>query len=110
EVQHRLNALYEGFQSMRAEGLPVDCMAPEGAIYLSAQIDLIGREADGSTFKTNDDIRRFVLDNAGFGVVPFGAFGFKEENGWFRISVGAVSREDIKSGLPRLKAALERVK
>lgn len=110
EVQHRLNALYEGFQAMRAEGLPVDCMTPEGAIYLSAQIDLIGRSADGGTFKTNDDIRRFVLDNAGFGVVPFGAFGFKEENGWFRISVGAVSHQDIETGLPRLKAALERVK
>jgi aspartate aminotransferase len=110
EVQARLNALYEGFQSMRTEGLPVDCMAPEGAIYLSAQIDLIGREVDGVAFKTNDDIRRFVLDNAGFGVVPFGAFGFKEENGWFRISVGAVSRQEIATGLPRLKAALQRVK
>ncbi|MBV9786604.1 MAG: pyridoxal phosphate-dependent aminotransferase, partial [Chloroflexi bacterium] len=43
-------------------------------------------------------------------VVPFGAFGFKEENGWFRISVGAVSRQEVETGLPRLKAALERVK
>jgi aspartate aminotransferase len=110
EVQARLNTLYEGFQQMRAEGLPVDCMAPEGAIYLSTQIDLIGRSVDGSSFQSNDDIRRFVLDNAGFGVVPFGAFGFKQDNGWFRISVGAVSRQDIESGLPRLKAALQRVK
>jgi aspartate aminotransferase len=109
EVQVRLNALYEGFQAMRAEGLPVDCMAPEGAIYLSAHLDLIGRSVDGTTFQTNDDIRRYVLDTAGFGVVPFGAFGFKEENGWFRISVGAVSCQDINSGLPRLRAALERV-
>ncbi|HEX6289258.1 MAG TPA: aminotransferase class I/II-fold pyridoxal phosphate-dependent enzyme [Herpetosiphonaceae bacterium] len=110
EVQARLNALYEGFQTMRAEGLPVDCMAPEGAIYLSAQLDLIGRSVDGETFTTNDDIRRFVLDSAGFGVVPFGAFGFKEQNGWFRISVGAVSRQEIASGLPRLRDALRQVR
>lgn len=110
DVQLRLNALYEGFQSMRAEGLPVDCMAPEGAIYLSAHLDLIGRSVDGTTFNTNDDIRRFVLDCAGFGVVPFGAFGFKEQNGWFRISVGAVSCADINSGLPRLRTALQRLK
>jgi aspartate aminotransferase len=110
DVQSRLNALYEGFQSMRAEGLPVDCMAPEGAIYLSAQLDLIGRSVDDTHFSTNDDIRRFVLDCAGFGVVPFGAFGFKQQNGWFRISVGAVSCDDIKSGLPRLRTALQRLK
>jgi aspartate aminotransferase len=110
DVQSRLDALYQGFQAMRAEGLPVDCMAPEGAIYLSARLDLIGRSVDGTTFNTNDDIRRFVLDCAGFGVVPFGAFGFKEQNGWFRISVGAVSCEDIKSGLPRLQTALQRLK
>lgn len=110
EVQWRLNALHAGFQEMRAAGLPVDCMEPEGAIYLSANLDLIGREVDGRTFRTNDDIRTFVLEQAGFAIVPFGAFGFKEENGWFRLSVGAVSRQDVATGLPRLRTALERVK
>jgi aspartate aminotransferase len=110
EVQARLMALYEGFEAMRAAGLPVQCLAPEGAIYLSAHLDLIGREVDGAPLRTNDDIRRFVLSEAGFAVVPFNAFGFKEENGWFRLSVGAVSLKDITDGLPRLRAALERVK
>lgn len=109
-VQQRLNALYDGFQAMRAEGLSVDCMAPEGAIYLSAKLDLIGREFDGQTFQTNEDIRKFVLDQAGFAIVAFGAFGFKEENGWFRLSVGAVSPKDITSGLARLHEAIRRVK
>lgn len=110
EVQARLAALYQGFQAMRAEGLPVDCLEPEGAIYLSARLDLIGREVDGTVFRSNEDIRRYVLDAAGFAVVPFSAFGFREENGWFRLSVGAVSREDIASGLPRLHQAIRRVK
>jgi aspartate aminotransferase len=109
EVQMRLTALYQGFQEMRVEGLPVDCMEPEGAIYLSARLDLIGREVDGVSLQTNEDIRRYVLDTAGFAVVPFGAFGFKEENGWVRLSVGAVSLEDIESGLPRLREAIKRV-
>lgn len=110
DVQTRLQALYDGFQAMCAEGLPVDCMSPEGAIYLSANIDLIGREFEGQVFRTNEDIRRFVLDQAGFAIVAFGAFGFKEENGWFRLSVGAVSPSEIESGLARLHGAIRKVK
>jgi len=30
----------------------------------------------------------------------------KEETGWFRLSVGAVSMEEIEAALPRLEAAL----
>lgn len=109
EVQARLAALYEGFKAMQTAGLPVECLAPEGAIYLSARINLLGREVDGTVLRSNEDIRRYVLAAAGFAVVPFNAFGFREENGWFRLSVGAVSLQDITDGLPRLQAALERV-
>jgi aspartate aminotransferase len=109
EAQTRLQMLYDGFQAMRAEGLPVDCMAPKGAIYLSARLDLIGREVDGVTLSTNEAIREYVLDAAGFAVVPFGAFGFREENGWFRLSVGAVSQKNIEDGLSRLRDAIWRV-
>ena len=109
EAQTRLQMLYDGFQAMRAAGLPVDCMAPEGAIYLSARLDLIGREVDGVTLSTNEAIREYVLNAAGFAVVPFGAFGFREENGWFRLSVGAVSQKNIEDGLSRLRDAIWRV-
>lgn len=109
EVQDRLNLLYQGFQSMRSEGLPVDCMSPEGAIYLSARLDLIGRSFDGKIFNTSEDIRQFVLEQAGFAVVPFDAFGFKGEPGWVRLSVGSVSRQDITGGLARLGAALKQM-
>jgi aspartate aminotransferase len=47
-----------------------------------------------------------VLDRAGLAGVPFQAFGFAEEDGWFRLSVGAVSEEDIEAVLPRLREAL----
>jgi aspartate aminotransferase len=80
----------------------VNAIAPQGAIYLSAQFDLIDR------FGTNEAIRKFLLDEAGFAVVPFQAFGLKREDGWFRLSAGAVSVKDCEDGLARVRAALER--
>jgi aspartate aminotransferase len=102
ELRLRLDVLYDGFQAMRRDGLPVDAIAPQGAIYLSAQFDLIDR------FKTNEAIRHFLLEEAGFAVVPFQAFGLKREDGWFRLSVGAVSVRDCEEGLQRVRAALTR--
>lgn len=101
-VDERLQALYEGFAAMRQRGLPVRAIAPQGAIYLTVQFDLIGRGG----LLTNDDIRRLLLEKAGFAVVPFQAFGLKEETGWFRLSVGAVSVQDIREGLPRVEEAI----
>jgi aspartate aminotransferase len=101
-LQLRLDLLHDGFEAMRGEGLPVRAFAPQGAIYLSVQFQLIGRG-----FKTNEDIRRFLLERAGFAVVPFQAFGLKRETGWFRLSVGAVSMDAIRDGLDRVRRALQ---
>ncbi|PYQ29909.1 MAG: aminotransferase [Acidobacteria bacterium] len=103
ELRLRLDALYDGLLAMRREGLPVNAIEPQGAIYLSAQFDLIDR------FGTNEAIRKFLLEKAGFAVVPFQAFGNKEEDGWFRLSAGAVSLRDIEEGLTRVREALRDV-
>jgi aspartate aminotransferase len=97
-VAERLERLAAGFQRMRAAGLPVEVIPPQGAIYLSVRFLIPGR--------TNEQIRRVLLDRAGFAVVPFQAFGLKEDSGWFRISVGAVSLADIDAALPRVEATL----
>jgi aspartate aminotransferase len=89
-----------GMMSMRREELPVHAIAPQGAIYLSAQFDLVHR------FGSNEAIRKFLLEQAGFAVVPFQAFGLKRDDGWFRFSAGAVSLRDIEDGLARVRAAL----
>jgi aspartate aminotransferase len=89
---------------MASAGLPVRDIPPQGAIYLSAQVDLIGKHG----LSTNDDVRRYLLDEAGFAVVPFQAFGFPGENGWFRLSVGAVSLRDVEEAIPRLEAAVRK--
>lgn len=100
-LRERLDALHDGFEVMRADGLPVRAFEPQGAIYLSVQFDLIGKG-----FGTNEEIRRFLLDRAGFAVVPFQAFGVKKDDGWFRLSVGAVSMDEIRAGLDRVRLAL----
>lgn len=102
QVAARLQALYEGFQGMAARGLPVRAIDPQGAIYLSVQFDLVGKAGLQST----DDVRRMILDKAAFAVVPFRAFGFKEESGWCRLSVGATSVAEIKEALPRVEEAI----
>lgn len=108
DVAKRLEAVYDGLMAMKREGLPVDCVRPQGAIYVSAYFGLRGkRTASGELLETDDDVRHYLLDRAGFAVVPFDAFGSPPDLGWFRISVGAVSVEEIRAGIERLRAALQ---
>ncbi|MES1245090.1 MAG: aminotransferase class I/II-fold pyridoxal phosphate-dependent enzyme [Acidobacteriota bacterium] len=104
QVQLRLDLLHTGFQAMKGRGLPVDSIPPMGAIYLTARI-----HAFGERLRTNDDVRRYVLEEAGIGLVPFQAFGSTEDEGWFRLSVGAASPAEIEAALPRLEEALRRL-
>lgn len=108
-VHKRLDALYRGFVQMRDEGLPVDVLCPDGAIYVSLQLKLRGKSADGRVLADNEAIRSFVLEKAGVAVVPFQAFGLREESGWFRLSVGALSMEEIADVFPRLRSLLSQI-
>lgn len=101
QIAERLDALYRGFQAMARDGLPVDAVEPQGAIYMSVRFDLMGKR-----FATNEEIRRHLLEAAGTAIVPFQAFGLREESGWFRLSVGAVSLREIEAMFPRLRRAL----
>jgi len=110
----RLDLLHRGLQGMKERGLPVDSIPPMGAIYLTARIRPFGRRAagpdgGGRELRTNDDVRRWLLEAAGIGVVPFQAFGSTEDEGWFRLSVGAVSVAEVEAALPRLEAALRQL-
>jgi aspartate aminotransferase len=106
-IQRRLDAMYQAFQRMKAKGLPVDVIAPMGAIYLSARIHPFGkRTREGAVLATNEQVRAWILAAAQIGMVPFQAFGVPDESGWFRLSVGAVSEAQIAEAVPRLEAAL----
>jgi aspartate aminotransferase len=108
QVQARLDALYEGVQALAEAGMPVEAIPPMGAIYLSVRFCLHGwRTPEGKVLETNEQIRQHLLDAAGLAVVPFQAFGMREETGWFRLSVGAVSVDEIRAMFKRLEPALE---
>lgn len=98
----RLRALHEGFQRMRARGIDIESVAPEGTLYLSVRFPL-GITVRGRALKTNEDVRKLLLDEAGIAVVPFQAFALPHEDGWFRMSVGAVSMKAIEQGLVRME-------
>ena len=81
----RLDALHGGLSAMRDAGCPVEVLAPEGAIYLSARFSLRGRfTPDGAPLNTDEDVRVYLLRSAGVAVVPFQAFGVTEDTGWYR--------------------------
>lgn len=107
DASARLQALAHGLRAMKNDGLPVDCIEPQGAIYVSVQFNLRGRKTpNGDRLETNDQIRRYLLDAAGLGAVPFQAFGFPGDTGWFRLSIGVVSVADIQALLPRIRKAI----
>ena len=104
-IHARLDTLAEGLAALQAEGLPVEAIAPEGAIYLSVKLDLEGRGG----LANEDAVRLHLLEKAGVAVVPFSAFGDSKNKGWWRFSVGAVSVQQIKDCLPRLREAIRQV-
>ncbi len=109
-IQERLNVLHQGLIQLKNQNLPVHAMDPMGAIYLTAQFDFIGKKNPmGGQFETNEQVRQYLLNEAGLGIVPFQAFGHQGHTGWFRLSVGAVSSASIQTMFPRLKLAIEKI-
>lgn len=108
ETGKRLDAVYEGLSAMQRDGLPVECVRPEGAIYVSARFALHGmRTPDGTTIESDEDARRYLLNTVGLAAIPFNAFGSQTDAGWFRLSIGVVSVEQIQAVLPRLRQTIE---
>lgn len=104
KVSMRLSLLYQGVLDMKERGLPVDAIAPQGALYLSFYVGLIG-----TRFQTNEEIRNFLLLEAGVAVVPFQAFDMPAENGWFRMSVGTCSLSELSQALEQIERAIQTV-
>jgi len=110
KLQLRLGMVYMFFKGMKSAGLPVEVVAPQGAIYTSVRFDVLGLSSpNGMTLKTNNDIRQYLLHEARVALVAFQAFGLTEDTGWFRISVGAVSTEALEAGLVRIRQAIDKL-
>ena len=111
EIYLRLQALYQGFCELKKEGFSVQCIEPRGAIYLTLQIDLVGKKtAKGNLLATNQDVADYILDSAKLAIVPFTAFGADQMNSWYRLSVGTSRTEEIPDVFSLLRTALSALK
>ena len=110
-LERRLNRLHAGLLALRREGLPVEAVAPAGAMYLCVRLGAAGAGGDGGpAVHSTEGVRRYLLEQAGLAAVPFEAFGFDGDPGWFRLSVGSVSESAIEEVLVRLRTALEQLR
>lgn len=110
ELEERLNGIYKGFADLKQQGFPVDAIAPQAAIYLTVQINLVGKTTeDGLELKTQQDVTAYILNEAKLALVPFQFFGTGSAP-WYRLSVGTCKKEEIPAMLEKLKQALQKLK
>ena len=111
ELEDRLSIIHDGFQKLKNEGFSVDSIAPQAAIYLTIQIDLVGKKTfEEKILEKQKDVTEYILNEARLAVVPFYAFGAPENSNWYRLSVGTCKKEEISDMLANLKEALLKLK
>ena len=111
ELSERLSRIYEGFQQLKSDGFAVDAVAPQAAIYLTIQFGLKGKQTeDGNELGTQDEVTKYILNEAKLAVVPFYAFGASRDSDWYRLSVGTCKKEEIDEMMAKLRSALEKLK
>ncbi|HEV7781566.1 MAG TPA: aminotransferase class I/II-fold pyridoxal phosphate-dependent enzyme [Chitinophagaceae bacterium] len=109
-IEERLRRIYNGCMQLKREGLSVDAIAPEAAIYLTIKIDLAGKKtADGKVLADQGAVTAYVLNNAGLAVVPFYAFGAGRSSAWYRLSVGTCKTEEIDEMIGKLRETLKKL-
>ena len=111
ELAERLQLIYEGFQKLRSDGYAVDACAPQAAIYLTIQLNLVSKTTNnGNLLSRQSHVTSYILNEAKLAVVPFYAFGAPKDSDWYRLSVGTCKKEEIPEMLQKLRSALSRLK
>ncbi len=110
-IQKSLDTLYQGFIRLKEKGFAVDAIEPMGAIYLTLKVDYTGKTTpEGKLLETSTDINFYLIKEAQVALVPFSAFGAGNEVNWLRASLGASTIAEIEEMLPRIEAALARLR
>ena len=110
KISKSLQVLHEGIQNMKSRGFNVNSIKPMGALYLTIELNYLGKiSPDGTKINTSTDLVFYLIHEAGVALVPFSAFGNSSEMPWFRASVGGLSLNEIEKMLPRLENALEKL-
>ncbi|MCC6251282.1 MAG: aminotransferase class I/II-fold pyridoxal phosphate-dependent enzyme [Bacteroidia bacterium] len=111
KLYEALNLLYQGFEELEKEGIPVKAIKPQAAMYLTVQFNLLGYVTpEGKTLSNVLEITSYLLNHANLGIVPFSAFGTGTDSTWFRISVGTCHSEDIPQIIQQIKLAISKLK
>lgn len=111
ELFTRLNTFYEGIMKIKDSGYDVDAIYPQGALYLTVKLNLLGKKtADGKVLNSIDDVLGYILEEGKIALVPFYAFGADKDSPWFRLSVGTCSKEEAKEAVKILKETIEKLK
>ena len=111
EIKFRLKGFYEGIKAMTADGLPIEAIAPQAAIYLTVKIDLVGKTLpDGSVINSVEETTAYILNEAKVALVPFYAFGAERSSPWYRLSVGTISKEDVPKAIDNIRKALTQLR
>ncbi len=110
EIAKSLTVLHNGIQELKNKGFAVESIQPMGALYLTIELNYIGKtKPDGNQIKDSSDLVFYLIEEAGIALVPFSAFGNSRDMPWFRASAGGVSLDEIKNMLPRLESALQKL-
>ena len=111
KLEESLKVLHGGVQDLKGKGLAVDSIEPMGALYLTIQLNYIGKtKPDGTVIENSSDLVFYLINEAGVALVPFSAFGEDQSEPWFRASVGGLAVDEIKVMLPKLETALNNLK
>jgi aspartate aminotransferase len=110
KINARLQKFYAGFLSLTQLGYKVDAIAPQAAIYLAVQFNLIGQKTkDDKILSNTQDVTSFLLNEAKLALVPFKAFGAAEHSNWYRLSVGTCSLDEIDNIINNIQSALSKL-
>jgi aspartate aminotransferase len=107
KLYNSLNKLYQGFISLEKEGFAVKAIQPQAAMYLTVQFNLKGFTLpNDEVIERTSQITSLLLNQAGFAIVPFSAFGAPSDSTWYRISVGNCNENEISEMIEKLRIVL----
>ncbi len=106
-LEERLMTVWRAIESLRAEGYDVEAIRPQGAFYLSVRLDLVGRRTpEGEVLEDSEQVREYLLRAGRVGLIPFSAFGSRQQEGWYRVSVAGLDVGDLELAMAALAGAV----
>lgn len=106
-IETRLQKIYSGIMQLKSAGYNVDAITPQAAIYLTVQLNIVGKKTgEGKILNDQGEVTSYILNEAKIAVVPFYAFGTAKNSNWYRLSVGTCKTDEIDEMLESLKNAL----